>query len=142
VVLTDDHREQLERRLEDTIDLHAARQQGLYRLLDAERTLALFVEDGIPRAERFERELGRMIEIAGQEGRPVRVFGEMVAVLWAKGNIAGALRLEDLWNGLAEKQDFRLFCAYPTTAFGDQNPAPLRAVCQRHSHVIAAQAKN
>ena len=30
-----------------------------------------------------------------------------------RGTSAGALRLEDLWNALAERHAFRLFCAYP-----------------------------
>ena len=131
VVATAEHRAALEGLLGETVD-----PEPLY-LLDAEELLARFMEDGAPDAGRFNREIGRLIEEAA-DGRPVRIFGEMVAVLWAQGNVAGALRLEDLWNQLADVHPFRLFCAYPTEAFGGQNMAPLRAVCHRHSHVIAA----
>lgn len=68
----------------------------------------------------------------------MRVFGEMVSLLWEQGNVAGALNLEDLWNELSESIRFKLFCAYPTHIFGRRNAAPLHAICERHSHVILA----
>ena len=133
VVATREHRELLERRLGD---LGAARDDGSYVALDAAAVLERLVVDGIPRAERFDREVGDMIEAATRGGRQVRVFGEMVALMWADGNVGGALSLEDLWNALADRCSFRLFCSYPSSGFGEQNMAPLRAVCHRHSHVI------
>jgi MEDS: MEthanogen/methylotroph, DcmR Sensory domain len=133
VVATREHREMLEQRLDDLGD---ARDEGSYIALDADAVLERLVVDGIPRAERFEREIGDKIEVATRGGRKVRVFGEMVALLWDEGNVGGALSLEDLWNALADGYPFRLFCAYPSSSFGGENLAPLRAVCQRHSHVI------
>jgi hypothetical protein len=56
-----------------------------------------------------------------------------VAVLWAEGNVGGALALEDLWTGLAHAQPFSLLCAYPVDAFGGPGTeGAFRAVCQRH----------
>ena len=133
VVATREHREMLEQRLGD---VGPARADGSYVALDASAIVERLVVDGIPRAERFDREVGDAIEAAARGGRPVRVFGEMVALLWDEGNVGGALSLEDLWNALADRCSFRLFCADPSSGFGEQNLAPLRAVCHRHSHVI------
>jgi hypothetical protein len=137
VVVMERHARSLERTLEGSIDLPAAREAGLYRLVVAEHMLELIMDDWVPRAEWFEREVGGLIEVASRGGRRVRIFGEMVALLWAKGNVGGALRLEDLWNSIAARHEFSLFCAYPASAFGEQNMSLLRAVCSRHSHVIA-----
>jgi hypothetical protein len=47
----------------------------------------------------------------------VRVFGEMVALLWADGDRNGALVLEELWNDLTRRMSFPLLCAYPARFF-------------------------
>jgi hypothetical protein len=130
------HREAFEAALRSGVDLDAARAQDLYTSIDAEETLALFMEDDMPVAERFQRVVGDLIRRASADGRKVRVFGEMVAVLWAQGNVAGALGLEDIWNDFAVAHPFQLFCAYPASSFGEMDPSPLTAVCERHSHVL------
>ncbi|MDP9275804.1 MAG: MEDS domain-containing protein [Chloroflexota bacterium] len=47
----------------------------------------------------------------------MRVFGEMVALLWAEGDRNGALVLEELWNDLTRRLSFPLLCAYPASFF-------------------------
>jgi DcmR-like sensory protein len=121
------------------VDVPTVRAQGLFQSLDALDTLALFMDDGQPDPEAFENFLREMITRASAGGRRVRIFGEMVSLLWAEGNVGAALRLEDLWNRLAESHAFRLFCAYPTTSFSGKNLAPLRAVCHRHTHLVATR---
>jgi hypothetical protein len=43
----------------------------------------------------------------------VRVFGEMVSLLWDAGLIDAAVELEVLWNELGVQYPFSLLCAYP-----------------------------
>jgi hypothetical protein len=60
----------------------------------------------------------------------------MVALLWDDGDLAGALELETLWNELAERHAFALFCAYSISsldAAGDLGAA--KAICDRHTAV-------
>jgi hypothetical protein len=52
-----------------------------------------------------------------RSNQPLRIFGEMVAVLWNDGKHDAALSLEELWNDLREEHDFSLFCAYPLKCF-------------------------
>ena len=139
VIATPAHRESIERELGRTVDLDAAREQGLFEALDAEETLAAFMENGHPDPVRFDRVIGEVLARASREGRKVRVFGEMVAVLWADGNVSAALALEDHWNRLGKTRRFRLFCAYPTQAFTEDETDPLASVCNRHSHVVVAR---
>lgn len=136
IIATPEHRAELDVALGSKLDVGALRAEGLYTTLDARETLETFMREGSPDRHLFERVVGGVIDSAAAHGREVRAFGEMVALLWAEGNVAGALALEDLWNDLAETRRFKLFCAYPSRAFPSKNPAPLNAVCERHSHVL------
>jgi hypothetical protein len=93
--------------------------QGLYVPLDAAETSSKFMVDGWPSEPRFNTVIGDLIERVAARGQRclVRVFGEMVALLWNEGNARGAVRLEDLWNDLAKKIPFTLLCAYPLKTF-------------------------
>jgi hypothetical protein len=136
VIATPAHREDIEAGLERTLDLDGARRQGLYTSLDAADTLARFTDGDEVDPIRFADEIGKVLAEAGRAGRKIRVFGEMVALLWEAGNVAGALRLEDHWNELAKTYGFRLFCAYPSRSFVADDTSSLTGVCNRHSHVV------
>jgi hypothetical protein len=142
VVATPGHRRLFEAALTGAgVDIEEARTAGRYIDLDAEETLSLFMLDGAPDPVRFETTLGELIARAASGGRTVRVYGEMVAVLWAEGNVPAAIALEDLWNNLGLSQPFSLFCAYPLTAFeGPRVPGAFRTVCEQHSPVIPTRS--
>lgn len=119
VVATQSHRDSLEHHLKaEGLDPAIAQAVGSYISLDAAATLARFVVDGEPEQERFAEVIGQLIATAARGPRRVRVFGEMVALLWAEGKHAAALRLEDFWNELSETHSFHLFCAYPLQDVG------------------------
>jgi signal transduction histidine kinase len=65
----------------------------------------------------------------------------MVALLWAEGKREAALRLEHLWNDLAQTHAFSLRCAYPLRFFGRVGDAEsIGAICAVHSGVIPAES--
>jgi hypothetical protein len=106
-------------------------------MLDAAEALSGFMVDGRPDADRFEASVGRRVRLASGAG-PLRAYGEMVALLWEAGNVAGAIELEELWNGLAREVPFSLFCSYP--GHGACPPPDVDGyddVCRLHSTVIA-----
>jgi MEDS: MEthanogen/methylotroph, DcmR Sensory domain len=138
VIATPGHRRAIEDRLAERVDLDVARRDGFFESMDAEETLACFMVDGHPDPGKLARVIGDILVRVGRGGRKVRVFGEMVAVLLAQGNVTGALSLEDGWNGLAATHRFRLFCAYPSDAFAGDDTDALAGVCNRHSHVLVA----
>jgi anti-sigma regulatory factor (Ser/Thr protein kinase) len=120
------------------VDVGAATAGGQLIVLDAADTLARFMVDGVPDAAAFDAVVGDVVRHAGASGRPVRAYGEMVALLWEAGNETGAVRLEQLWNGLGEQLPFALFCAYPSHLFGGASPdGALADVCELHSDVVA-----
>ncbi len=138
VVATPEHRAELERRLRATgIDLDAARAAGAYVALDADETLSRIMVDGMPDPQRFAEVIGGELTRAARGGPGLRVFGEMVGLLLARGHAAATIRLEELWNELRRTHAFRLFCAYPLEQLGDRGLAhPIAEVCARHSRVI------
>ncbi len=142
VVATKQHRDGLDELLQaNGLDVANASASGLYVSLDADETLSKFMVDDTPEPERFTEEIGSLIaRVRGNRPR-LKAFGEMVALLWAKGNFNGAIRLEELWNGLQKKHSFSLFCAYPMNAFsGEQFEQPMNGVCTAHTRVIPAES--
>jgi signal transduction histidine kinase len=138
VVATQSHREALERRLADNgLDLAGTRRENRYLDLDAMATLAQFTINGEPQSVRFGRLIGNLIQRASANQRRVRIFGEMVALLWAAGYQTAAISLEDLWNKLGKQYVFSLFCAYPVHDFaGKAYEQGFAAICQQHNRVI------
>jgi hypothetical protein len=112
---------------------------GLLRFLDAETTLARILVGNAPDPHAFRRSIGALIEeVLDRTGaKTLRSFGEMVDLLWQRGNRDAALRLEKLWTGLSRELPFSLFCAY---RIDDMDPqaydGPLQEICQAHSHYI------
>jgi PAS domain S-box-containing protein len=104
--------------------------------LDARSTMEQFVHRGMPDAERFRQVIGRTLETINPAGRPVRAYGEMVDLLWRDGEPDAAIRLEELWNDLANHYAFSLLCAYPMGNFyKESDSARFERVCNAHSIV-------
>jgi signal transduction histidine kinase len=141
VIATEAHRAMLEERLcEIGCDLAAVYASGQFACLDAAATLSRFMVAGRPEPQRFTKIFAEMLGQAAR-WRHVRVFGEMVALLWADGNRDAALTLEGLWNKLHKSHDFVLFCAYPMHGFDAEALArPLADICAEHTHVIPAES--
>jgi len=145
VIATRAHRDGLTQRLRDRgLDPAPALSEGRFVLADARHTLDRFSVDSWPDAERFTSAMGGMMNDARQAAhsaqRCIAAFGEMVALLWADGLHDAALRLEVLWNQLAQTQSFSLRCAYPVSAFvGEADGSALLRLCAEHSHVIPAE---
>jgi PAS domain S-box-containing protein len=122
------------------VDVNGESARDALVMLDARTTLDMFMDDSAPDPARFQANVGRVIEDASKDGtgakRVVRAYGEMVDVLWAEGNIEAALRLEELWNELAESFEFSLLCAYAMNRFNDAADGEgLRRICEAHTHV-------
>jgi hypothetical protein len=136
VIATPDHLQALEADLERSINLAGARAAGRYASFEAEHVLDGFMQNGMPDPLEFDRIVSAALGRVSRDGRSLRVFGEMVGVLWQQGNITGALALEDLWNDLIARRRMRLFCAYPSTALAGTSSSDVTSICDRHTHVL------
>ncbi|HEY8370302.1 MAG TPA: ATP-binding protein [Thermodesulfobacteriota bacterium] len=122
------------------LDPEADRMHGRYVTLDAAETPSRVVDRGRLDERRLLERLEGVIATASRGGRePVRVFGEMVALLWTQGHREAALRLEALWNGLARRDAVEILCAYPMQSFTSAaDAAPFGEICEKHSRVLPA----
>ena len=157
VIATPEHRRKFEARLRKALggdaDLAAARDSGAYLALDARETVrALMPADRLAPAAAdrlapaaaggldpaaFDRVIGGLIRQAGAGGRPVRAYGEMVALLWDDGLVNAAIQLEAMWNELGRAHSFSLFCGYPVgSVTRDGHLDAFAAVCRLHREVV------
>jgi len=91
---------------------------------------------------RFRNVLEGLMGQAGQRRVGVRIFGEMVAVLWVEGHTRAAISWEEFWNQLATEQPVSLWCVYPMSKitgekkqrFSDRH-IPTANETQGHNHL-------
>jgi len=144
VIATEEHRNAFAARLAANRIFAPSLADGRLLMLDAATTLASFMVDGMPDPALFDAVIGgAMTHFGGRHpGRPIRAYGEMVDLLWRDGNSRAALALEDLWNDLAKRHTFSLFCSYAIGSFYTNNGAnDIHAVCAAHSHVIPSSGE-
>ena len=139
IIATDTHLEALGSRLIGSgLDIAAARQEDRYIPVDAEDLLRRLVFRGWPDDYLFRKGVTDLLTRAGTGGRRVRAFGEMVAILWARGQNAATVRLEHLWQGICQDEGLSLFCAYPKSGFTQDANTSIQELCALHSRIVAA----
>ena len=119
------------------LDVTGLRDAHRVTTLDAHDTLAAFMTNGMPDADRFDATVGNAVAQCRQTLEPparLRAWGEMVDVLWREGASAAAVRLEELWNQLMSRHEFTLLCTCGVEGFSD-NPALVERVFASHSEV-------
>ena len=136
IVATPEHRELLGRTLTDAgVNIHEATAANRLVMLDAVQCLAKFMRQDVPSAIAFDEVVGSLVARLSN-GKRVRIYGEMVDVLAARGNYKAAHQLEELWNDLGRRESYTLFCGYASGHFGDPKTAKALAdICSSHSHL-------
>jgi hypothetical protein len=107
-------------------------------MLDAQHTLSSFMTDATLDANTFNDVMAAIIKrvCRDRDNCTVRIYGQMVDVLWQEGKRELAISLEILWNQLANTQRFSLLCGYAMGAF--YKDAHFDDVCGQHTHVVSA----
>lgn len=107
--------------------------------LDAAQTLAKFMVDGRPDRTSFLRVVATALEhVRASAGNGIRLYGEMVDLLWSD-NVDATLELEELWNGVLADQRLSLLCAYRMDPLDGGVKGVLRQVTRCHSHFVAME---
>src|SRR5947209_9173769 len=110
-------------------------------VLDAADTLARFVSGGQVDRKAFRAIVGSVVRQAAETGRPVRAYGEMVALLWDAGDVLAAIELEKAWNELSSELPFSLVCAYPSASVeGHEHADALHEVCDLHTSIVGSSS--
>jgi hypothetical protein len=140
VIATEHHRHAFERELAlMDVGLEQAITAGTFVAVDATEILDFMQENGSGEitTDNFEASMGMLVRRHLASGRGLRVYGEVVALLWDRGEASAAVALEAMWNELQRRHPFRLFCGYPVVSAPAQLEAVQR-VCRAHSLVLPA----
>jgi PAS domain S-box-containing protein len=143
IIATEEHREAFCRTLfRRGVEVDAACSSGQLILRDARDTLASFLVDGKPDWQRFQAQIGALLEKASRPGAgPIRAYGEMVDLLWKDGKPQDAILLEQFWNDLSRTHSFALLCAYGMGNFHKEADGPaFGKVCGLHSRSLPAES--
>jgi len=96
-----------------------------YQSFDTDEALAGFMRDGLPDAARLAEVVAELDQYrkAVAEGPVQRltIFGNMAALLSARGNGQAAMMLERTWSALTRELPFFTVCGYSTECF---HPTP------------------
>jgi hypothetical protein len=123
------------------VDVEAARERGQMTVLDAEELLSRFMRDGMPHPPTF---LGLAADIVGQAragGRYPRVrwWGEMVNLLWERGNVAASMKLEDLFDQYVARKMASRSPAGSCGQLQQRHSCVLPRLGTNHSHLIPVE---
>src|SRR5271156_474228 len=124
------------------VDVKAAVKRGQLTIVDADNLLPTFMRNGMPDSPVFVGLAANVISRARGEGRypKVRWWGEMVNILWERGDVAASMSLEDQFDQLAHEQDVAIFCSFLMDNFdGDVHARMLPRLGENHSHLIPVE---
>ncbi len=123
------------------VDVGAARRDGTLVCLDATQVAPRLTRGGRVDLAAFATQFRPAILVAGEASGPVRIYGEVVALLWAADQVNAALELEGLWNELGQQIPFSLFCGYPRALVeSSQHQGAVAEICRLHSAVLGRPA--
>jgi hypothetical protein len=118
-------------------DVASLKRAGEFVVKNASEMLSKMMVDNAPDQDRFRRLLAPAIQaVGGETRRTVRVYGEIVDLLWRAGQTGAATQLEALWNTLATSHPFVLLCAYALEGVG--NSSHISQICGQHTHIVTA----
>ena len=117
LLAADSRRQALHHRLQTSgIDVDGAIEQKRYVTLDITDMLASFMVDNWPDEVLFQKAVAPIVAdalTASTSNRPrVMVCGECAPTLWREGNGAAAVRVEQLWDKLAQAHEVDTLCGY------------------------------
>ncbi|MGH9528614.1 MAG: MEDS domain-containing protein [Terriglobales bacterium] len=124
------------------VDVRAAEKRGQLTIVDADNLLPTLMRDGMPESPVFLGLAQNVISQARGDGRykKVRWWGEMVNILWERGDVGASMQLEDLFDQLAHEQDIAIFCSFLMDNFdGDVHARMLPRLGENHSHLIPVE---
>ncbi len=130
------------RLIAEGIDVEAVQQRGQLTIVDADELLPRFMHNAMPDSPVFLGLAADVIARAHGGGRyeKVRWWGEMVNILWERGDVAASMNLEDLFHQLAQKHDIAIFCSFLMDNFnGEIHTRMLPRLGENHSHLIPVE---
>jgi len=137
IIATDSHLLALNRRLEKNYNLNKLKAERQYIPIDAENALSEITNGDNIDEVKFHTLIDKLLSrVNKQRGGMVRVFGELVAILWGQGNRKAVIKLEKLWHELCSSGVLCLFCAYPKSGFRQDAIKSIKDICECHNNIL------
>jgi signal transduction histidine kinase len=119
-------------------DVAAMTTAGRLVILDAGELLSRFMVGPLVDEPKCRETLEGVLATTGRA--PVRAFGEMVDLLWRRGDTVAALRVEEIWSELTERYPLSLVCGYAMSNFGQSDhERAFLSICGHHARVLPAE---
>jgi hypothetical protein len=116
LIMTAAHRDSITLRLaNEGFDIEYLQRKGRLVCILAEDLLSQFMRDGMPDEEMLSAVVENLIATSrastGSSTGQVRVFGEMVSLLW-NAHLGATISLEEMWNRIIDRNSISLLCTY------------------------------
>jgi len=124
------------------VNVREAQERGQLTVVDANELLPRFMRNAMPDPHAFSAVIGDVFRQAraGGSDQKLRAWGELVDVLWERGDVAASMNLEDLFDQLNRKIGIAMFCSYLMDNFnGDVHSHMLPRLATNHSHLIPVE---
>jgi hypothetical protein len=124
------------------VDVEAAKARGQLTIVDADELLPRFMREAMPDGPVFLGLAADIISRSRAAGpyRKVRWWGEMVNVLWERGDVSASMHLEDLFDQVSHQEDIAIFCSFVMDNFdGKVHTRMLPRLGENHSHLIPVE---
>jgi hypothetical protein len=129
------------------VGIAAAVKEGRYIHLNVEEMLSTFMVGDMPDPIRFARVASGLISTAAKtvdgKHRHVSACGVCAPNLWAQGMAERAIRVEQLWDGVAKTYGVDILCGYPANGlYSDENKQIFQRIYAEHSTVYQNKGEN
>lgn len=141
VVATKSHCDEIKRLLRTRCeDFDHAHKFGQLTILEAETILPQIQPKGRVEEQLFEKIILSLVDSVLTAFPRVRIYGELVNLLWEQGYADETVALERFWNRAAATRNFDLLCGYSLDGFAERKTCEhFQSVCSTHSHVFPAE---
>lgn len=136
VVSSNSHEQALKLALERQIHSNKlSLENGQLTFINADEFLSKMSVKNSINAAYFHSVLGESVKQARARFGSVRAYGEMVDLLWKRGDIEATIQLENEWAVLLSHHPLTLLCGYHLEDFEKVDHShPMLEICKMHSH--------
>lgn len=142
VIMKPERAQGVKARLEQMgVDVRRALEVRQLALHDSIEMIDRIMIDGMPDEQRFREIVGGPAASLTEIWRPLQLlaFGDMVDVLIGRGQREATIELERLWDDVAHRVGFSVYCAYAAKNFRQEaDRATFDAICRHHGAIVPA----
>jgi len=130
---------------EREMDIAKLKSEGRYVEIDGDEILSACMTGRTIDVAKLELLIGQTVvasaQVAQAADSQLMVFGELVALLWARRDFENLRLVEQFWDDLGARIPFLLLCGYPIGEFVEAgSEESYLKICAMHSTVIPPEA--